>query len=58
VVEGLDAGSTVLVENAEAIAEEFTPLGFEHFEKSRSDTLALAADLEQFLIGFGERRRG
>jgi len=58
VVEGLDAASTVLVDHADAIADEFTPLGFEHFEKSRPDTLALAADLEQFLTGLGERRRG
>jgi hypothetical protein len=58
IVEGLDASSTVLADNADAIIEEFTPLGFGHFEKSRKDTLKLAVDLEEFLVGLGERRRG
>lgn len=58
IIEGLDASSTVLSENADAITEEFTPLGFQHFEKGRTDTLKLAADLEQFLVHLGERRRG
>jgi len=57
IVEGLDASSTVLADNADAIVDKFAPLGFDHFEKSRTDTLKLAADLEQFLAGLVERRR-
>jgi hypothetical protein len=58
VVEGLDATSTVLVENADRIVEEFTPLDFGHFKQGRSDTLELVADFDGLLERLAARRRG
>lgn len=58
IVEGLDASSKVLDGNAGSIVDEFTPLGFRHFEKSRKETLKLAADVEQWAEHKGEHRRG
>jgi hypothetical protein len=57
IVEGLDASSKVLDGNAASIVDEFTPLGFRHFEKSRTETLKLAADVEQWAEHRGECRR-
>ena len=57
IVEGLDASSKVLDGNAASIVDEFTPLGFRHFEKSRTEMLKLAADVEQWAEHRGERRR-
>jgi hypothetical protein len=58
IVEGLDSANTTLTDAADAIAEEYTSLGFEHFEKDRSRILELAADPEPFLARLAQRRRG
>ncbi len=58
IVEGLDPASTVLDESSASIVEEFTPLGFGHFEKTRKGMLEFAADLETWAEGRDGRRRG
>jgi hypothetical protein len=46
IVEGLDASSRVLDENAASIVAEYTPMGFDAFERHRRDVEALIGEPE------------
>jgi hypothetical protein len=51
IVRGLDPASTVLNDSVESILEEYTGLGFDHWERHRGEVLELVADLDTALAG-------